>query len=248
MSRPAELISPGRGCSSRRRCRKRSCGHCGPIRADDEWRKFHDNLVAYGGAVALVTVTAPGADVLPWDANVCGNDDHAHSGPRGCLVHEEAANAYNVTASARYARLFKAAAKSADRLLRRGGYRGRMPRRVAVVWSEQSRGVWHVHEALPAASELERAWSRQAVRFMEQAQKREAGMSAAERRALLDLERLLEQPTRGFYGWGFVDRNPLRKGGRLNVTEGRAAAARYLARNVAGYLVENVQADPSDQG
>jgi len=105
-----------------------------------------------------------------------------------------------------------------------------------------------VHEALPAASELERAWSRQAVRFMEQAQKREAGMSAAERRALLDLERLLEQPTRGFYGWGFVDRNPLRKGGRLNVTEGRAAAARYLARNVAGYLVENVQADPSDQG
>src|SRR5215210_5955995 len=154
MSRPAELSSPASGCSSRRRCRKRSCGHCGPIRAGDEWRKLHDNLVAYGGAVVLVAVTAPGADDLPWDANVCGNDNHRHSGPAGCRVHEDAAYAWNVTASARYARLFKAATVSADRLLRRGKYRGRMPRRVAVVWSEQARGVWHVHEALPYASEL----------------------------------------------------------------------------------------------
>src|SRR5215213_1690028 len=140
MSRPAELSSHGRGCSSRRRCRKRSCGHCGPIRADDEWRKFHDNLVAYGGAVALVSITAPGADDLPWDANVCGDDDHKHSGPAGCRVHPAAADGWNLTASARYAQLFKAATISADRLLRRGGHRGRMPRRVAVVWSEQARG------------------------------------------------------------------------------------------------------------
>src|SRR5215218_1138935 len=117
MSRWAELSSTGRGCSSRRRCRKRSCAHCGPIRADDEWRKFHDNLVAYGGGVVLVAVTAPGADDLPWDANFCGSDDHKHSGPRGCRVHEEAANGWNVTASARYGRLFKAAAATADRLL-----------------------------------------------------------------------------------------------------------------------------------
>jgi hypothetical protein len=158
-------------------------------------------------------------------------------------VHEEAANGWNVTASARYARLFKAATVSADRLLRRGGHRGRMPRRVAVVWSEQARGVWHVHEALPAGSELERAWSRQVVRFMDQATKREARMTFEERRALLDLERVLEQPTRGFYGWGFVDRNPLRRAGRSSVTERHASAARYLARNVAGYLVENVQAE-----
>jgi hypothetical protein len=93
MSRRAELSSPAGGCSSRRRCRKRSCGHCGPIRAGDEWRKFHDNLVAYGGAIALVAVTALGAEDLPWDANACGNDTHKHSGPAGCRVHQEAADA-----------------------------------------------------------------------------------------------------------------------------------------------------------
>jgi hypothetical protein len=42
------------------------------------------------------------------------------------------------------------------------------------------------------------------------------------------------------YGWGNIDRNPLRR------TVGTAAgdgtqAARYLARNVAGYLAENVE-------
>jgi hypothetical protein len=121
-----------------------------------------------------------------------------------------------------------------------------MPRRVAVVWSEQARGVWHVHEALPAASELERAWSRQVVRFIGDADKRERRMPAEERQALLDLERHLGQPTRGFYGWGFVDRNPLRQGGGGSVTEGHTRAARYLARNVAGYLVENVQEQPSE--
>jgi hypothetical protein len=197
-------------------------------------------------------VTAPGAEDLPWDANVCGSDNHRHSGPNGCRVHEDVAYAWNVTASARYARLFKAATVSADRLLRRGGYRGRMPRRVAVVWSEQARGVWHVHEALPAASKLERVWSRQVVRFIEQAAKHEARMTAKERRTLLELERTLEQPTRGFHGWGFVDRNPLRRAGGSNVTERHERAARYLARNVAGYLVENVQAEasesPQDEG
>jgi hypothetical protein len=40
----------------------------------------------------------------------------------------------------------------------------------------------------PAATELERAWSRQAVRFIEQAAKHEARMTAEERRTLLDLE------------------------------------------------------------
>jgi hypothetical protein len=77
-------------------------------------------------------------------------------------------------------------------------------------------------------------------------------MTAEERRTLLDLERVLEQPTRGFYGWGFVDRNPLRRAGHSNITERHERAARYLARNVAGYLVENAQPgaseSPQEQG
>ena len=68
------------------------------------------------------------------------------------------------------------------------------------------------------------AWREQAVRFIEQASKRDARLTAEERRTLLDFERVLVQRTRGFYGWGFVDRNPLRRagsGGRRTVRPGR---------------------------
>jgi hypothetical protein len=180
MSRRAELSPPASGCSSRRRCRKRLCGHCGPIRADDEWRKFHDNLVAYGGAVALVSVTAPGAEDLPWDANVCGATITSTRG-RVAAGSMRGRERLELTASARYGRLFKAAAVTADRLLRHGERRGRMPRRVAVVWSEQSRGVWHVHEG--CRRRRSSSWSRQVVRFMDQAHRREAAMAWEERRA-----------------------------------------------------------------
>ena len=47
------------------------------------------------------------------------------------------------------------------------------------------------------------AWREQAVPFIEQASKRDARLTAEERRTLLDLERVLVQRTRGFYGWGF---------------------------------------------
>jgi hypothetical protein len=53
-------------CDSQRRCRKWECEHCGPIRSGDEYRKLLENLLAYGGSVVLIAVTAPGASVLPW--------------------------------------------------------------------------------------------------------------------------------------------------------------------------------------
>ena len=46
------------------------------------------------------------------------------------------------------------------------------------------------------------AWREQAVRFIEQASKRDARLTAEERRTLPDLEPVLVQPTRGFYDWG----------------------------------------------
>jgi hypothetical protein len=42
------------------------------------------------------------------------------------------------------------------------------------------------------------------------------------------------------YGWGNIDRNPLRRAVQTAAPDGRQAA-RYLARNVAGYLTENVE-------
>jgi hypothetical protein len=115
-----------------------------------------------------------------------------------------------------------------------------MPRRVAVVWALQRRGVWHVHEALPANDPIELAWSRQVVRFIDAARKREARMPGRERWMLLDLERCFGEPTRGFYGWGFIDRNPMRRVSENVAYANEAQAAAYLARNVAGYLGENL--------
>jgi hypothetical protein len=42
------------------------------------------------------------------------------------------------------------------------------------------------------------------------------------------------------YGWGNIDRNPLRRGVAAAAHDG-TQVARYLARNVAGYLAENVE-------
>jgi len=137
----------------------------------------------------------------------------------------------------------EAAQLYADRLLRRTlGPKVRLPRRVAVVWSEQKRGVWHVHEALPAGTEVERIWTRQVVRYVDAMVRRDSRRPATEARTLLDLERELGVVTRGFYGWGFVDRNPLRHLGSSGREGGASKAAAYLARNAARYLGQNADA------
>ncbi len=194
-------------CRPERRCRGRRCETCGPIREGDDFRKFRDNLLAYGGRVLLISVTPPGADLLPWDCPVA----HRHSGLNGCRVRRTEGHGWNLTASRRYARMMKAAYASADRLVRRYGCKQRLPRRAAVVWSEQKRGLWHVHEALPAATRLERVWSRQVVTYVDNAQRRERSMPVDERRLLLDVERHLETAAPNVYGWGYIDRNPLRQ-------------------------------------
>lgn len=202
----------GGSCSPERRCRRRECAHCGPIRRNDEYRKFHENIRAYGGRVVLVAVTAPGADLLPWDHDACLIEGpHKHSGKLGCRVVRDVADEWNECASDEYAKLWKAATIAADRWMRRQyGSSVKLPRRVAVVWSEQRRGVWHVHEALPAATHVERQWSKLVVDYVSRASTK--------------------------YAWGFVDRNPLREAARF---DGSELAARYLARNAASYLSEN---------
>jgi hypothetical protein len=211
MSRPAELSAGRRRCEPGRRCRRWSCEHCGPLRAGDEHRKFQDNITAYGGLVVLVAVTAPGSgEGLDWDPDRCElQTSHKHGGERGCRVVGDLANEWNETASERYARMWKAACVEADRWLRRLGYRGELPRRVANAWAPQRRGVWHVHEALPGATAIELEWSRLLVGYLARCSRR--------------------------YGWGNVDRNPLRRVSSRTAANG-TKAARYLARNAAGYL------------
>jgi hypothetical protein len=219
MGRRADLTSGPRACEPRRRCRRWSCDHCGPIRMGDEFRKFHDNIRYYGGKVILVAVTAPGANEgLPWDADRCvTGKHHRHRGDHGCRVVRDLADEWNESASKRYARMWKAASVEADRWLRRRGYGGQLPRRVACAWAPQQRGLWHVHEALPAKTATDLQWSRMVVRFI-------AGNARR-------------------YRWGNVDRNPVRKAS-AGVGRDGALAARYLARNTAGYLAENAGGIP----
>jgi hypothetical protein len=173
----------------------------------------------------LVAVTGPGKDVLPWE---------------GAKVDASAAFVWNMTASKRFARMLKAAQVAADRQSRRAAWRGDLPRVVARAWSPQKRGVWHVHLALPAEMQIELAWSRTIVRFLDAAQRNEREtLTAAERRTLLDVEHHLAAPVRSFYGWGFVDRNAARRLGSVRGELGALRAANYMARNVGRYLGEN---------
>jgi hypothetical protein len=82
---------------------------------------------------------------------------------------------------------------------------------------------------------------RQIVRFIERMGQRDSRRPPAEVWTLLDLERELGAVTRGFYGFGFVDRNPLREMGVGNRGGDPARAAAYLARNAARYLGGNVE-------
>ena len=91
------------------------------------------------------------------------------------------------------------------------------------------------------AGHYRRIWTRHVVRFMAAMVKRDSRRSASEVWTLLDLEREFDAVTRGFYGFGFVDRNPLRSMGVGNRGGDPARAAAYLARNAARYLGGNVE-------
>ena len=224
-------------CTGPYRCRKWICATCGPVRDREERDYFRRNLEAYGGRVVLVALDPPGADVLRWDQVHCAHrGPHRHSGPSGCRVAPSIARHWNATAGKRYRRLMDAACKGADRFLRSQGYRGELPRVICDAWGVQKRGLWHVHLGLPYESPAERMWSRQVVRYLDRCRAREAALPGARiRRAVVAEYFDPERHERGIYGFGFVDRAPLKRAG----AHGREGAARYLARNASGYLAEN---------
>lgn len=84
----------------------------------------------------MVTVTAPGAELLPW---ACV-EDHQHSGRLGCQVDRAAADRWNESAPARWAMLWQRV---------RNGLRASGVLVVAKVWEPQARGVGHLHLVVP---------------------------------------------------------------------------------------------------
>lgn len=197
-------------------------------------RKFRLNTEHYGGRVKLLTLTPPGEDLLPF-----GDETRIIDGEEVPQVEWIYRTIWNATAPARASRLFEAAQRHADRWVRRQGWQGELPRQLGNVRAEQKRGVWHFHYQLPYETPIERAWSKTVERFMGQAWKSDQRKvpDEAERRELIFREYTGRGITRGFYGFGFIH------GGK---PQGKTPekAAKYMARNAAGYLAWNALGSP----
>ncbi len=198
-------------------------------------RKYELNVEHYGGKVKLVTLTPPGEDLLPFgDEFRKVSYDESHR-----LVEHIYREFWNWSAQARATRLFEAAQRAADRWVRRQ-WGGQLPRQIGNVRAEQNRGVWHFHYLLPYETEIERVWSKTVERYMRNAWRRELDRwpDEGDRRLMIEREYLAGEIVRGFYGFGFVHGgNPA---GKSN-----GKAARYLARNAAGYMAGNAVAGKS---
>jgi hypothetical protein len=100
------------------RCRSRRCPECGVLWAGDTRRRLLANIEAYGGDVALVTITAPGRDRLP---------------------DQRSMRRWNLAAPRRWRPLHRAARQAATRAC------GSPPKLVSWTWEYQRRGALHKH-------------------------------------------------------------------------------------------------------
>jgi hypothetical protein len=69
-----------------RSCKRRDCPGYARLYLRDQAERLRANLAAWDGKTCLVTLTAPGADVLPWDGRRCRPGKHRCSGVHGCRV------------------------------------------------------------------------------------------------------------------------------------------------------------------
>lgn len=161
-------------------CRSRRCPEYGRVWAGDQRQKLFRNLEVLDGEILLSAVTAPGADVLAWDEELCaGLGEHEHSGRLGCRVDGASARAWNESAPGRWRRLHRRAYQETVRRMGEGSVW-----LVARVWEMQARGVLHVHPVLAYGTARQRAGAR------------------------AYLARLAELASR--YGFGFVHHDPKR--------------------------------------
>jgi hypothetical protein len=129
-------------------CRRRRCPHCGVPWVRSWQAVSRVNLEHSGHAVVLITITAPGKDLLPWG---CGKD-HEHSGDRGCKVKDDYADLWCAAAPKQLAMMRDAARQAVKRA-------GLPVDKLWLerVWEPQKRGVAHVHVVAGADTPLELA-------------------------------------------------------------------------------------------
>jgi hypothetical protein len=160
----------------------------------------------------MLTLTPPGAHVLPWDLAVCEHlGPHKHDGRLlGCRIIAEVAQAWNETAPERARELNRVAKQHADRELRRRGINERRGKLVHA-WEHQKRAALHQHFLLGVGTAEQDAWG--------------SNVDALWARTYAEAMRELAPR----YGFGFVDTRPL--GGN------EPRPAREAAAYLSGYFI-----------
>src|SRR4051794_33496504 len=97
------------------RCSSRTCPEYAPIWARDTRRRLFENLKQLKLSV-MFSVTAPGADLYPFDPRLCSHRPVERcSGRLGCRVDPEVAAAFNRNAGKWWSELRRTAKTRADR-------------------------------------------------------------------------------------------------------------------------------------
>jgi hypothetical protein len=102
----------------------------------------------------MFSVTAPGADLYPFDPRFCSHSPSAPcSGRLGCRVDPEAAEAFNRKAGQWWSQLHRVAKVRADRA---AGVKGRLAARA---WEKQRHGLAHLHGVVSVESPAHVRWA-----------------------------------------------------------------------------------------
>jgi len=136
-----------------RTCKRRDCPSYAGIYLRDQAERLRANLAAWDGKTCLVTLTAPGADVLAWDRSKCPDGKHTCSGRLGCRVDWVKAAGWNATVTKRLGDLLSMAR---ERTRRKHGNAVRVEV-LGYVCEAQLRGVFHPHLVLGYRTAAERA-------------------------------------------------------------------------------------------
>ena len=136
-----------------RTCKRRDCpGYVGVWMGDQRVRLL-ENLLAYGGLTCMLTLTAPGADALPWDGQACAHlGPHRHSGRRGCRVEATALRRFNEGSMHAWSVLWNVVRSRVNREHGTGA-----ASLLAYAPEPQQRGAIHFHIVFGAGSPRERA-------------------------------------------------------------------------------------------
>lgn len=113
-------------------------------------RSLRTNIPAAGRVVGLVTVTAPGAQVLPWSIDQEG------------VVEKRFADRWNASAQKRWSEMHR---RALQRVKRRTSLNSRV---ISSVWQLQARGVLHLHLVVRFDTPTDRRWVRAYVEELRQ--------------------------------------------------------------------------------